>query len=95
MIRLENKSQILTRLQTANGHLASTINMLENDRCAADILKQLMAVRAALGQISALVYNQEVDAFARKMRNNASQQERFQEMQKLLNLFHTQIYRSH
>lgn len=92
MIKVEDKDKVVSRLQTVSGHLASIVKMLECGRPATDVLRQLAAVQAALGKINALVYNQEVDAFARKMRNNASDQECWQEAQKLLNIFRIQSH---
>jgi DNA-binding FrmR family transcriptional regulator len=92
MIRIEEKSKVVTRLQTVDGHLKCIIHMLEADRSTTEVLTQLNAVQAALGKINALVYNREVDAFIQKMHNNATEQERWQVAQRLLNLFRVQLY---
>lgn len=87
MINTESKDKVKSRLQSANGHLGSIIKMMENDRPAEDVLKQLTAVQAALNKINILVYNQEVESFARILRNNTSEQERAREAQRLLEMF--------
>lgn len=92
MIKVEGKDKVMTRMQIASGHLASITKMMEAGQPTAEVLRQLAAVQAALGKINVLVYNQEVDAFARMMRNNASAQERWQEAQKLLTLFRIQSH---
>lgn len=90
MMKLEDTEKVVVRLQTVDGHLKCVIHMLQVHRSTSEVLAQLNAVRAALGKINALVYNREVDAFARKMRNNATEQERWQDARKLLSLFRAQ-----
>src|SRR3972149_8808481 len=63
MIHVEGKDKMICRLQSADGHLGSIIKMVENDRPAQDVLKQLSAVQAALNKINILVYNQEIESF--------------------------------
>jgi DNA-binding FrmR family transcriptional regulator len=92
VIKLEDKDKVVVRLQTVDGHLKCIIHMLEANRSTTEVLTQLNAVQAALGKINALVYNREVDAFAQKMHNNATEQERWQVAQELLDLFRVQLH---
>ena len=87
MITIEAKDKVVGRLQSADGHLAGIIKMIEADRPAEDVLTQLTAVQAALNKINILVYNQEIDSFARRMHNNANEQQRLQGAQRLLAMF--------
>jgi DNA-binding FrmR family transcriptional regulator len=90
--KLKAADKVVVRLQTVDGHLKCIIRMLEAGRPTTEVLRQLNAVRAALGRINALMYNRQVDAFAQKMRNNATEQERWQGAQELLNLFRVQLH---
>jgi DNA-binding FrmR family transcriptional regulator len=87
MINTENKGKVMGRLRSADGHLASIIKMVQADLPAEDVLKHLTAVQAALRQINILVFNREVESFARKIRNNVGQQERLREARRLLDLY--------
>jgi DNA-binding FrmR family transcriptional regulator len=92
VIRVEDKSKLVTRLHIVNGHVASIVRMMESGRPAEEVLRQLAAVQASLAQINLLVYNQEVNAFASKMRNQATDQERWLAAQRLLNIFRIQSH---
>lgn len=87
MINTENKSRVVGRLQSADGHLESIIRMVEADLPAEDVLKQLSAVQAALSKINIVVFNRELDSFARKLGNNSSKEERLRGAQRLLDLY--------
>ncbi|HEX2593709.1 MAG TPA: metal-sensing transcriptional repressor [Rhizomicrobium sp.] len=45
----QSHAAIVTRLKRAEGHLRSTIEMIENGRACLDIAQQLHAVDAAIG----------------------------------------------
>lgn len=87
MINTEDKSKVVGRLQSADGHLASIIRMVEADLPAEVVLNQLSAVQAALSKINILVFNRELEAFAHKIREHAAEPDRLQEAQRLLDLY--------
>ena len=50
-----NRSQILNRLKSVDGHLRGVIKMVEDDAYCMDVLKQLQAVQGAIGRVNALL----------------------------------------
>lgn len=51
----QGKTKILARLRSAQGHLASVLEMVENDAYCIDVLRQTSAVRAAIAKVEDLL----------------------------------------
>ncbi|MEE8105527.1 MAG: metal-sensitive transcriptional regulator [Planctomycetota bacterium] len=51
----EAKRRLVNRINRATGHLTAIKKMIEDDRCADDVLIQLAAARSAVGQIAAKI----------------------------------------
>jgi len=51
----EAKRRLIHRIHRATGHLKAIEKMIEEERCADDVLIQLAAARSAVGQISAKI----------------------------------------
>lgn len=51
----EAKRRLVNRINRAAGHLQAIKKMIEEDRCADDVLIQLAATRSAVGQIAAKI----------------------------------------
>ena len=49
------KRRLVNRISRAAGHLNAIKKMIEEERCADDVLIQLSAARSAVGQISARI----------------------------------------
>lgn len=49
------KKRLVHRLNRATGHLNAIKKMLEDDRCADDVLIQVAAARSAVGKIGAKI----------------------------------------
>lgn len=56
----ESKQALLNRLSRLKGHLGAVERMLEEERCADEILLQVAAVKAALNRFSALLLEDEL-----------------------------------
>jgi len=87
MIEVENRDDIVARLQSLEGHIGCIIKMICTDRPIEEVLHQVTAAQAALNKINVLLFNQEIENFVRKIRNNASEQERLQEANKVLKIY--------
>ena len=51
----DTKRRLVNRINRAAGHLHAIRKMIEEERCADDVLIQLAAARSAVGQISAKI----------------------------------------
>ena len=51
----EAKRRLVNRINRAAGHLQAIKKMIEEDRCADDVLIQVAAARSAVGQIAAKI----------------------------------------
>ena len=50
-----DKKEVLSRLATAEGHLAAIRRMIEEDKYCVDVLKQTYAVQRALDKMQAVI----------------------------------------
>ncbi len=51
----EAKRLLVNRINRAAGHLSAITKMIEDDRCADDVLIQVVASRSAVSQIAAKI----------------------------------------
>src|SRR5919198_859217 len=51
----QQRTQILNRLKSVDGHLRGVIKMVEEDSYCMDVIKQLQAVQGAIGRVNALL----------------------------------------
>lgn len=58
----ESKRALVNRLTRLEGHLRAVRQMLEEGRCADEILLQTSAVKAAIGRFSAILLEHELRA---------------------------------
>jgi CsoR family transcriptional regulator, copper-sensing transcriptional repressor len=61
MLHGENKEQVRRRLQRIAGQVAGIQRMVDDERYCVDVLLQIAAVQAALGQVGKLVLGSHVD----------------------------------
>lgn len=61
MVEGESKEKVLSRLKRIAGQVAGIQRMVEGDRYCVDVLLQIAAVQAALGQVGKLVLGSHVD----------------------------------
>lgn len=61
MLHGESKEQVLRRLQRIAGQVAGIQRMVDGERYCVDVLLQIAAVQAALGQVGKLVLGSHVD----------------------------------
>ena len=52
----------IRRLKTAEGHLRGIQRMLEEDAYCIDVIRQIQAVQAALGKVSAAILDQHLNS---------------------------------
>jgi DNA-binding FrmR family transcriptional regulator len=72
------KRNILARLRSAEGHLASILEMVEKDAYCVDVLRQTSAVRAAIAKVEGLLLERHLTHCVHKAvrSNNAKERER-------------------
>lgn len=58
----ESKKALMDRLARIEGHVRSVRKMIEQHRCADDVLLQLGAIRAAISQVAVRVADHEMNA---------------------------------
>ena len=51
----QERTQILNRLKSVDGHLKGVIKMVDEDAYCMDVIKQLQAVQGAIGRVNALL----------------------------------------
>lgn len=87
MMNKTTKQQALTRLKRAEGQIAGIRRMVEEDKYCVDILIQLSAAQAALGQVARLVLEQHISCCVRDAFASGSDDDRQQKIQELLDVF--------
>lgn len=81
------KQKILTRLRTAQGHLASVVDMVASDAYCIDVLQQTSAVRSALAKIEGLLLQRHLEHCASSAMRSDDPAERENAVRELLEAF--------
>lgn len=87
MLNDENKKQIGTRLKRAEGQIAGIRRMVDEGHYCVDILVQLSAAQAALGQIGKLVLSQHMCTCVKEAFANGSDADREMKIAELMDVF--------
>jgi DNA-binding FrmR family transcriptional regulator len=78
---------ILRRLDIAEGHLKAINRMVESNRPCQQVIEQLDAVRCALGAVSALLLQAEVERCPEPVWDNPTKESRDEELAHLASLY--------
>jgi DNA-binding FrmR family transcriptional regulator len=87
MMSKATKEQVTLRLRRAAGQLAGVQRMVEEDRYCVDVLLQIAAIQAALGQAGKLVLRSHVDTCVTAALRTGKAGERKQKLDELMNVF--------
>ncbi len=83
----EQRTQILNRLKSVDGHLRGVIKMVGGDAYCMDVIKQLQAVQGAIGRVNALLLADHLDTCVTTAIRGDAPAERERVIGELLGLF--------
>jgi DNA-binding FrmR family transcriptional regulator len=81
------KRKTLARLRRIAGTVEGTARMLEDDRYCVDVLVQIAAARAALGQVAKMVLKSHVETCVSSALSKGKGHDRDQKIDELLDVF--------
>ncbi len=85
----EDKTQLLNRARSIQGHMGAVVRMLEEDAYCVDIIKQTQAVQKAIDKLNALILEKHLNhCVTTAIRSNKSE-ERERVISELLDVFET------
>ena len=85
----EQRTEIVRRLRSAEGHLRAVIGLLESGKAPCEqVLHQLGAVRAALRAAGARILNDQVNCSEDIIQNSTCPEDRATELNRLVNLYY-------
>ena len=87
MLNDVSRKQIATRLKRAEGQIAGVRRMVEEGHYCVDILVQLSAAQAALGQVGKLVLEQHMSTCVKDAFATGSEAEREKKIAELMDVF--------
>ena len=83
----EERTDIVKRLRSAEGHLGAVIGLLEAGKPCEQVLHQLGAVRAALRTAGARLLDNQIDNSEEIIQHSPCPEDRAAELTRLLNLY--------
>lgn len=84
----DERSEIVRRLRSAEGHLGAVIGLVEAGKPCEQVLHQLGAVRAALRAAGARLLDCQINYSEELVRQNPCPEERAAELTRLVNLYY-------
>jgi DNA-binding FrmR family transcriptional regulator len=86
---MTDKTQLLNRARSIQGHMGAVVRMLEEDAYCVDIIKQTQAVQKAIDKLNALILEKHLNSCVTSAirSNKASERERV--VNELLEVFET------
>jgi DNA-binding FrmR family transcriptional regulator len=81
--------EALKRLKNAEGHLHGVVRMVEQGAYCIDVIHQIQAVQASLGQVSAMILNGHLNSCVTTAIRSESEAERERVLQEILDVFQT------
>lgn len=82
-----SRKKLVARLRRISGQVEGIARMIENDRYCVDVLLQIAAARAALGQAGALVLRSHIDTCVREAMTRGTAAQRKKKTDELMNVF--------
>ncbi len=83
------KSQLLNRARTIQGHMGAVVRMLEEDAYCVDIIKQTQAVQKAIDKLNALILEKHLHHCVTTAIRSRKPEERERVIDELLEVFET------
>ena len=87
MLDEKTRSQLKTRLNRIEGQVAGIRRMVEDEKYCVDILLQISAVRAALGQVGKIVLGRHMETCVTQAMTGADPLRRKETIDELLEVF--------
>lgn len=81
------KKTLIRRLSSASGHLKGIERMVEEDVYCIDVIRQIQAVQAALGKVSAMLLDNHLHTCVTTAIRGEDQDERERMLQEVTNVF--------
>ena len=90
----EERTAIVMRLRSAEGHLGAVIGLLEAGKPCEQVLHQLGAVRAALRAAGARLLDNQINYSEEIIQNGTCPEDRAAELNRLVNLYYLVVQSS-
>ena len=87
MIDVNLKKKLVARLRRIAGQVEGVARMIDDDRYCVDVLLQIGAAQAALGQAGALVLRSHVDTCVSAAMSNGTTAQRKKKIAELMDVF--------
>lgn len=84
-----DKTQLLNRARSIEGHMGAVVRMLEEDTYCVDIIKQTQAIEKALDKLNALLLEKHMNECVTTAIRSHNSQERERVIGELLQVFET------
>ena len=85
----EDKTQLLNRARSIQGHMGAVVRMLEEDAYCVDIIKQTQAVQKAIDKLNALILDKHLHHCVTTAIRSNKTAERERVINELLQVFET------
>ena len=84
-----DKTQLLNRARSIEGHMGAVVRMLEEDAYCVDIIKQTQAVQKAIDKLNALILEKHLNQCVTTAIRSNTPQERERVITELMDVFET------
>lgn len=84
-----DKTQLLNRARSIQGHMGAVVRMLEQDAYCVDIIKQTQAIQKAIDKLNALILERHLNNCVTTAIRSNKPQERERVINELLDVFQT------
>ncbi|MCC7165574.1 MAG: metal-sensitive transcriptional regulator [Anaerolineae bacterium] len=84
-----DKTQLLNRARSIEGHMGAIVRMLEQDTYCVDIIKQTQAIQKAIDKLNALLLKKHMNECVTTAIRSDKPQERERVVNELLEVFQT------
>lgn len=84
-----DKTQLLNRARSIQGHMGAIVRMLEEDAYCVDILKQTQAIQKAIDKMNALILEKHMNECVTTAIRSDKPQERERVINELMDVFQT------
>ncbi len=85
----KDKTQLLNRARSIQGHMGAVVRMLEEDAYCVDVIKQTQAVQKAIDKLNALILERHLNHCVTTAIRSRKPEERERVIAELLEVFET------
>jgi len=87
MLDEQNKKKVRARLKRIEGQVAGVRRMVENDKYCVDVLLQISAAQAALGQVGKIILGRHIETCVAQAFTGGNDRDRRAKIEELLEVF--------